>query len=107
MTLRATVLTVIKKGIAEWIIRASDLSEQGPFRSAIMALQVAALAVWWARKLGQKSELLVQDDRGLARRCGLLDKDNGTARCAVRQSSWAATHSVRPKCPLWEELGAR
>jgi hypothetical protein len=105
--LPATVLTVIKKGIAQWIIRASDFTEQGPYHSAIVVLQVAALAVWSARKRGLKGDLFVQDDHGLPRLCGLINKADGTAGCAACQSSWTATHSVRPKCPLWEELGGR
>jgi len=103
----ATVLTIIKKDIAQWIIRASDFTEQGPYHSAIVALQVAALEVWSARKRGLEARLFVQDDQGLRRLCGLIDKDDGTARCAACQSSWTATRPVRPKCPLWEELGAR
>ena len=103
----ATVLTLIKKGMAQWIIRASDFSEQGPYHSAIVALQVAALAVWSARKRGLKGELFIQDDSGLARSCGLINKDDGTASCAACQNSWTHTHPVRPKCPLWEELGTR
>ena len=103
----ATVLTLIEKSIAQWIIQASDFTERGPYLSAVLALQAAALEVWSARERGLRGELFVQDNHGLPRHCELIDKDDGTARCAACQSSWTVSRGVRPKCPLREALGTK
>ena len=97
----ATILTVIKKGIAQWIIRASDFTEQGPYHSAIVALQVAALEVWAARKRGLKGELFVQDDHGLPRLVGKArarpaprERVCSSLRAVAKQSTSVAQHGL-------------
>ena len=102
----STALTLIKRG-DQWIIQVSDWTEQGPYLSAIVALQVAALEVWSARKRGLEAELFVQDDHSVTRLCRLIEKSDGTQRCAACQSFWRASHPVQPRCPLWEALGAQ
>jgi len=103
---RARSFTVAKQG-DDWFIESSDGCDMGAFRKAVMALQVATIEVLSARKQGQETTLLVQDDCGSTHRCELTEALYSSALCSACEVSWStASVPLRPKCPMWETLRA-
>jgi hypothetical protein len=99
----AIKVTIVKLTGDQWVIRPSDKSEMGPYRSSLLALQVAATEVLVARKHGHTANMFVQDDYEDTHLCPLIDNAQGTDRCIACEKSWVTTrHPLPPRCPLYE-----
>jgi len=102
------IFTIIKKGNREWFIEPSNKNKMGPYHSATVALQLAAVEALLARKSGLKAQIFVQDDYGTAHLCHALDKPDDPQRCSACEHSWVtASRPLPPRCPVREALGDR
>jgi len=98
----AIKVTIVKLTGDQWMIRPSDKREMGPYRSSLVALQVAATEVLVARKHGGKADMFVQDDYADVHLCAFIDHAQGTDHCRACEESWVTSrHPLPPRCPLW------
>lgn len=100
-----TKLFILQNTADEWFVE-SPRSSRGPYRNAVVALQVAAFEVMAARRRAMNASMAVKDDYGDVRLCQLMDTDDGTKRCGTCQRSWLATNlrPLEPRCPLCAAL---
>lgn len=104
----ASKFIIVKKASDEWFV-VEPKGRRGPYRSAVVTLQVAALEVLVARRRGMKADVAVKDDYGDVRVCHLMDKDDGTQRCGECQRRWLTTKPppLESPCPLRAALENR
>ena len=96
-------LTLNKKVGWQWMLECSPGPDKGPYCSAVMALQVAAIE-YARRRKDAVASIFVKDNYGTPHKCKLVDELTAD-HCLVCENSWAATpHPLPPRCPLWEAL---
>jgi hypothetical protein len=99
-------LTIMKHGGREWMIKVSNGIRKGPYHSAAVAMQMAAVDVLSARKRGRRAQIMALDEYGNTHRCYALDRPDDPERCSFCEHSWDAnSHPLPPHCSIRDALG--